>query len=67
MFQFGNTLPRQDTFDYLNMDILTHREKNQLRFISMTEMLTRESSVDLVKAKDLVKKATLGCERAELG
>ena len=57
MFQFGNTLPRQDTFDYLNMDRLTHREKNQLRFISMTEMLTRESSIDLVKAKDLVKEA----------
>ena len=55
MFQFGNTLPRHDTFDYLNMDKLTHREKNQLRFVSMTEMFTRESGIDLVKARDMVK------------
>ena len=55
MFHYGNTLPRQDNLDYLNMDRLTHREKNQLRFVSMTEMFTRESGIDLVKARDMVK------------
>ena len=55
MFEYGNTLPRQDTFDYITKDRLTQRERNQLRFMSMVEMLTRESSIDLMKSKDLVK------------
>ena len=50
-----NTLPRHDTFEYLNMDRLTTREKNQLRFISMTEMFTRESGIDLQGTRGKLK------------
>ena len=30
-------------------------ERNEIRFMSMTEMLARESSMNLIKAKALVK------------
>ena len=30
-------------------------EKNEIRFMSMTEMLVRESGIDLLKARTLVK------------
>ena len=51
----GNNIPSHDAFEYLNKDKLTTRKKNQLRFISMTDMFTRESGIDLMKARDLIK------------
>ena len=43
MFQYGNTLPKQDAFDYILKNRLTQRERNEMRFMSMVEMLARES------------------------